>query len=73
MIYLDGNSLGVLPKTTSARVTQVVEQEWGNGLIRSWNSAGWFELPQKVGNKIAKPIGAEPGEVVATDPTSINL
>ena len=73
VIYLDGNSLGVLPKTTSARVTQVVEQEWGNGLIRSWNSAGWFELPQKVGNKIAKLIGAGPGEVVATDTTSINL
>nr|MBP7116554.1 kynureninase [Polaromonas sp.] len=73
VIYLDGNSLGVLPKATSARVTQVVEEEWGNGLIRSWNTAGWFELPQKVGNKIAKLIGAGPGEVVATDTTSINL
>ncbi|HMS26890.1 MAG TPA: kynureninase [Burkholderiaceae bacterium] len=73
VIYLDGNSLGVLPKATSARVTQVVEHEWGKGLIRSWNSAGWFELPQKVGNKIATLIGANAGEVVATDTTSINL
>lgn len=73
VIYLDGNSLGVLPKVTSARVTQVVEKEWGNGLIRSWNTAGWFDLPQNVGNKIAKLIGAGPGEVVATDTTSINL
>ena len=73
VIYLDGNSLGALPKSTSARVTQVVEHEWGKGLIRSWNAAGWFDLPQKVGNKIAKLIGASADEVVATDTTSINL
>ena len=73
MIYLDGNSLGVLPKATAARVAEVVTQEWGVGLIRSWNTAGWFESPQKVGNKIARLIGANAGEVVATDTTSINL
>ncbi len=73
VIYLDGNSLGVLPKTTAARVAQAVTQEWGQGLIRSWNSAGWFDLPQRLGNKIAQLIGAAPGEVVATDSTSINL
>jgi kynureninase len=73
VIYLDGNSLGVLPKATSARVAEVVTQEWGVGLIRSWNTAGWFESPQKVGNKIARLIGANEGEVVATDTTSINL
>ena len=73
VIYLDGNSLGVLPKTTAARVAQAVTEEWGQGLIRSWNSAGWVDLPQRLGDKIAQLIGAAPGEVVATDSTSINL
>ena len=73
VIYLDGNSLGVLPKTAAARVAEVITQEWGQGLIRSWNSAGWFTLPQRMGDKIAPLIGANPGEVVATDSTSINL
>ena len=73
VIYLDGNSLGVLPKTTAARVAQAVTTAWGQGLIRSWNSAGWFDLPQRLGNKIAQLIGAKSGEVVATDSTSINL
>lgn len=73
VIYLDGNSLGVLPVTAAARVAEAVTTEWGQGLIRSWNSAGWFELPQRLGNKIARLIGAAPGEVVATDSTSINL
>jgi kynureninase len=73
MIYLDGNSLGVLPKTAAARVAEAVTNEWGQGLIRSWNSAGWFDLPQRLGDKIARLIGAAPGEVVATDSTSINL
>ncbi len=73
VIYLDGNSLGVLPKTAASRVAEAVTQEWGQGLIRSWNSAGWFDLPQRLGNKIAQLIGAAPDEVVATDSTSINL
>ena len=73
VIYLDGNSLGVLPRTTAARVAQAVTQEWGQDLIRSWNSAGWFSLPQRVGDKIAPLIGAHAGEVVAADSTSINL
>jgi kynureninase len=73
VIYLDGNSLGALPRTTAARVAEVVTQEWGQGLIRSWNSAGWFDLPQRLGDKIAPLIGAQAGEVVATDGTSINL
>jgi kynureninase len=73
VIYLDGNSLGVLPKTVAARVAAAVTAEWGQGLIRSWNSAGWFDLPQRLGDKIARLIGAAPGEVVATDSTSINL
>ncbi len=73
VIYLDGNSLGVLPRATPARLAQAVAQEWGQGLIRSWNSAGWFTLPQRVGDKIAQLIGAGAGEVVAADSTSINL
>jgi kynureninase len=73
VIYLDGNSLGVMPKSTPARVAQAVTQEWGQDLIKSWNSAGWFTLPQRVGDKIARVIGAQPGEVVAADSTSINL
>ncbi len=73
MIYLDGNSLGVMPRTTPARVADTVTREWGQDLIQSWNKAGWFAMPQKVGDKIARLIGAGAGEVVATDSTSINL
>jgi kynureninase len=73
IIYLDGNSLGVLPRATAARVQEAVQREWGEDLIQSWNSAGWFAAPQRVGNLIAPLIGAQAGEVVATDSTSINL
>ena len=73
VIYLDGNSLGVLPKATPTRVAQAVAQEWGKDLIKSWNTAGWFQMPLKVGNKIARLIGAKDDEVVAADSTSINL
>ena len=73
VIYLDGNSLGVLPKATPARVAEVVQQEWGVGLIRSWNTAGWIDLPARIGDKIARLVGAGPGELVAADSTSINL
>jgi kynureninase len=73
VVYLDGNSLGPLPRATAARVAAAVEQEWGQGLIRSWNTAGWFDLPRRVGDRIAGWIGAREGEVVATDTTSINL
>jgi kynureninase len=73
LIYLDGNSLGVMPKTTAARVQQVVTQEWGVGLIGSWNSAGWMELAPRIGDKIARLVGAGAGECVAADSTSVNL
>lgn len=72
-IYLDGNSLGVLPKATAARVMQVVQQEWGTDLIKSWNSAGWITLAQRIGDKIARLVGAGPGELVVADSTSVNL
>ena len=73
LIYLDGNSLGALPRNAAARAAQVVEQEWGQGLIRSWNDAGWFAMPQRVGGRIAPLIGAQSAEVVVTDSTSVNL
>ncbi|MBL4859100.1 MAG: kynureninase [Erythrobacter sp.] len=73
VIYLDGNSLGCLPKATPARIEQVVREEWGQDLIRSWNSAGWIDLPARVGAKIAPLIGAKPHEVIACDSTSVNL
>jgi kynureninase len=73
VIYLDGNSLGVLPHATAARVQQVVMHEWGTDLIRSWNTADWIELPQRVGNKIAKLVGAGENELVVADSTSVNL
>lgn len=73
VIYLDGNSLGALPRATAARVQTVLTEEWGEGLIRSWNTAGWIDLPRRVGNKIARLVGAAPDELVVTDSTSINL
>lgn len=73
VIYLDGNSLGPLPTAAPDRIARTVREEWGEGLIRSWNTAGWFEMPQRLGDKIAQLVGAGPGEVVATDGTSINL
>ncbi len=73
VIYLDGNSLGVLPKTVGTRLQQVVQDEWGTGLIRSWNSAGWMDLPQRVGDKIARLVGAGAGQLVVADSTSVNL
>ena len=73
VIYLDGNSLGALPRSAAAVVARAVQNEWGGGLIRSWNDAGWIDLPRRIGDKIATLIGASPGTVVATDTTSINL
>ncbi len=73
VIYLDGNSLGAMPRSAQQRVAHAVSAEWGQGLIRSWNTAGWFDMPQRLGNKIAGLIGASPDTVVATDSTSVNL
>ncbi len=73
MIYLDGNSLGPLPKAALRELKLAAEQEWGEGLIRSWNAAGWFDLPVTLGDRLARLIGAGPGETVCTDTTSINI
>lgn len=73
VVYLDGNSLGALPVATMARLGEAVCQEWGDGLIRSWNRANWVSLPQRVGSTIAGLLGAESQEIVATDSTSVNI
>lgn len=65
VIYLDGNSLGAQPKAAAACAARVVEQEWGQGLIRSWNSAGWIDLPRRLGDQFAPWVGAGPGSVPA--------
>ncbi|MDE1183141.1 kynureninase [Paraburkholderia sp.] len=72
-IYLDGNSLGVAPRAAAQRAQTVIAAEWGESLIRSWNSAGWFALPRRLGNKLAPLIGAGENEVVITDTISVNL
>jgi kynureninase len=72
-IYLDGNSLGPLPKATRQRMAQVVEKEWGEGLISSWNSADWIDAPRRIGDKLARLVGAKEGEVIACDSTSVNI
>ncbi|MDI9913954.1 kynureninase [Rhodococcus sp. IEGM 1379] len=73
VIYLDGNSLGAKPRSAAACAERVIRDEWGIGLIRSWNTAGWFDLPTRLGDKLAPLIGAGAGQVVVTDSTSINL
>lgn len=73
VIYLDGNSLGVPPKAALARLKQAAEEEWGVGLIRSWNDAGWMDLPLTLGGKLARLIGVDADEVIAIDTVTINL
>lgn len=73
VVYLDGNSLGARPVGAAERAQQVIADEWGTGLIRSWNTAGWFDLPGRLGDKLARLLGGGDGEAVATDTTSLNL
>lgn len=73
VIYLDGNSLGALPRATPARVARLVEYEWGQRLIASWNEAGWWDKPRTLGALLAPLLGAEADEVVVGDGTSVNL
>jgi kynureninase len=73
IIYLDGNSLGALPAATPARLAEIVEKEWGEDLIRSWNAHDWIGLPARIGAQIAPLIGAEGDEVIAANSTSVNL
>ena len=72
LIYLDGNSLGILPKSAQAKAREVVDEQWGKDLIRGWNK-GWWEAPARVGDKIGKLIGASEGQVLVNDTVSLNL
>ena len=73
VIYLDGNSLGPLPRAAQARVAEVLEREWGQSLIRSWTEHGWIDLQFRIGEKIGRLIGVAPGTTVVADTTSVNL
>lgn len=73
VVYLDGNSLGALPKATPGRVADLVEREWGQHLITSWNDAGWWDKPRTLGAALAPLVGADADEVVVGDGTSVNL
>ncbi len=73
MIYLDGNSLGPLPRAAARRVADVITDEWGDMLITGWNKAGWMEQPTRVGDRIGQLIGAEPGHVVMGDTLSVKV
>ena len=73
VIYLDGNSLGARPRAALARAQDVVAREWGSDLIKSWNTAGWFDMPKRLGDRLAPLVGAGAGEVAVTDTTSLNL
>lgn len=73
VVYLDGNSLGAMPRAAREALETAVREEWGTGLIRSWNTADWIHLPQRVGNRIGALIGAAEGTVLAADSTTLNL
>ena len=73
VIYLDGNSLGPLPKGAAARAGEVIASEWGQQLIRAWNTADWISLPARVGDRIAGLIGAPAGSVATGDTLSIKV
>ncbi|MDP6974294.1 MAG: aminotransferase class V-fold PLP-dependent enzyme, partial [Gammaproteobacteria bacterium] len=73
LIYFDGNSLGPLPKRTINTLETMIHNEWGDGLISSWNNENWINMPRELGNKIAPLVGAKSGEVVVVDSTSVNL
>lgn len=73
VIYLDGNSLGALPAQTPQRMQELLDHEWGEGLVRSWSTHDWIGAPRRIGAKIARMIGARPHEVIAADSTSVNL
>jgi kynureninase len=73
LIYLDGNSLGPMPRAAAGVLNRTVEREWGHDLITSWNTAGWFDMPVRLGDRVGALLGAAPGQTVITDTTSINL
>lgn len=72
-VYLDGNSLGAMPKIAAERAQQVLAQQWSQDLIKSWNQHNWIDLPGNVGEKIGRLLGAASGQVICCDSTSVNL
>ncbi len=73
IIYLDGNSLGPMPRAAAGLLSRTIEQEWGQDLVRSWNTAGWFDMPVRLGDRVGALLGAAPGQTLVCDTTSINL
>ncbi len=73
IVYMNGNSLGPLCRDTQTRISRVIDTEWGQELIRGWNTAGWYDMAVRIGDKIGRLIGAEPGQTVVSDSTSVNL
>src|ERR1700730_12416343 len=73
IIYLDGNSLGPMPRAAADVLNRTIEQQWGHDLIKSWNSAGWFDMPARLGDRVGALLGAAPGQTLVCDTTSVNL
>ncbi len=73
VIYLDGNSMGALPKRTAKKIGRTLDEEWGKGLIRSWGAADWYAMPETLGDRLGRLIGADEGQIVVCDTTSINI
>jgi kynureninase len=73
IIYLDGNSLGPMPRAAAGILNRTIEREWGQDLIKSWNSAGWFDMPARLGDRVGALLGAAPGQTLVCDTTSVNL
>ncbi|WP_369171095.1 kynureninase [Streptomyces sp. R28] len=73
VVYLDGNSLGALPANVPGRVEDVVRRQWGELRIRSWDESGWWDAPERIGDRIAPLVGAAPGQIVVGDSTSVNV